>query len=137
MSTAPSSRPQGALPCQRFGSTARNSWVRSPVRRSKRPSRVPWLARDRECSILPCVNIGEEANVIPRLPCVLGAVLAAAAATGCASHEYVRGTHDPGIDRPAMSTGLDKDDIERTLQTLLNQMRDAPIMTEWRTRAGQ
>jgi PBP1b-binding outer membrane lipoprotein LpoB len=36
-----------------------------------------------------------------------------------------------------MSTGLDKDDIERTLQTLLNQLRDAPIMNEWRTRAGQ
>jgi PBP1b-binding outer membrane lipoprotein LpoB len=56
---------------------------------------------------------------------------------GCASKEYVRGSDDPSIDRPAMSTGLDKDDIERTLQTLLNQMREAPIMTDWRTRAGQ
>jgi PBP1b-binding outer membrane lipoprotein LpoB len=56
---------------------------------------------------------------------------------GCASREYVRGADDPSIDRPAMSTGLDKDDIERSLQTLLNQMREAPIMTEWRMRAGQ
>jgi hypothetical protein len=55
----------------------------------------------------------------------------------CASKEYVRGADDPTIDRPAMSTGLDKDDIGRTLQTLLNQMREAPIMTEWRVRAGQ
>jgi penicillin-binding protein activator len=58
------------------------------------------------------------------------------AATGCAK-EYVRGADEPGIDRPAMSTGLDKDDIQRTLQTLLNQLRDAPIMTEWRIKAGQ
>jgi PBP1b-binding outer membrane lipoprotein LpoB len=55
---------------------------------------------------------------------------------GCASHEYVRGSDEPGIDQPAMSTGLDKDDIERSLQTLLNQMREAPVMVEWRTRAG-
>jgi penicillin-binding protein activator len=60
-----------------------------------------------------------------------------AGSTACATHEYVRGADDPSIDRPAMSTGLDKDDIERTLQTLLNQMREAPIMTEWRTRAGE
>jgi PBP1b-binding outer membrane lipoprotein LpoB len=62
--------------------------------------------------------------------------LAVVASTGCAK-EYVRGTDDPSIDSAAMSTGLDKDDIERTLQTLLNQLRDAPIMNEWRTRAGQ
>jgi uncharacterized protein (TIGR02722 family) len=65
------------------------------------------------------------------------ALCAAALAAGCASKEYVRGADDPSIDRPAMSTGLDKDDIERSLQTLLNQMRAAPVMTEWRTRAGQ
>jgi hypothetical protein len=69
----------------------------------------------------------------------LGVVLTlgASGATGCASHEYVRGSDDPSIDRAAMSTGLDKDDIERTLQTLLNQLRDAPVMTEWRVKAGQ
>jgi PBP1b-binding outer membrane lipoprotein LpoB len=74
----------------------------------------------------------------PRLPLVFFAMLGAAgSAAGCASHEYVRGSDEPGIDQPAMSTGLDKDDIERTLQTLLNQMREAPIMTEWRVHAGQ
>jgi uncharacterized protein (TIGR02722 family) len=69
----------------------------------------------------------------------LGLIAAAAAPlflAGCASHEYVRGSDEPGIDQPAMSTGLDKDDIQRTLQTLLNQMRDAPIMVDWRTKAG-
>jgi len=71
----------------------------------------------------------------PRL--LLPSLLAlAAVAAGCAGKEYVRGADDPSIDQPAMSTGLDKDDIERTLQTLLNQMREAPVMTEWRVRAG-
>jgi PBP1b-binding outer membrane lipoprotein LpoB len=62
---------------------------------------------------------------------------AAATLPACANREVVRGSDDPSVDRAAMSTGLDKDDIERSLQTLLNQMRDAPVMTEWRVRAGQ
>jgi penicillin-binding protein activator len=69
-------------------------------------------------------------------PLVLAAFLPLAA-SGCATREYVRGSDDPTVDAPAMSTSLDKDDIQRTLQTLLNQLRDAPIMTEWRVRAGQ
>jgi PBP1b-binding outer membrane lipoprotein LpoB len=66
----------------------------------------------------------------------LALVTAIVAMAGCAP-QYVRGTDDPSVDRAAMSTGLDKDDIERSLQTLLNQMRDAQIMTEWRVKAGQ
>jgi hypothetical protein len=61
----------------------------------------------------------------------------AAALPGCASREYVRGADDPTVDAPAMSTSLDKDDIQRTLMTLLNQLRDSPVMTEWRGRAAQ
>jgi PBP1b-binding outer membrane lipoprotein LpoB len=56
---------------------------------------------------------------------------------GCGGPTYQRGSDHPGLDSPAMSTGLDKDDIERTLQTLLNQLRAAPIMDEWRIKAGQ
>jgi penicillin-binding protein activator len=67
---------------------------------------------------------------------VLG-VLAIGPAAGCATREYVRGSDEPGIDQPAMSTALDKDDIERSLQKLLDQLREAPIMVEWRVRAGQ
>ncbi len=69
---------------------------------------------------------------------LLGFVVAfGASAAGCATKEYVRGSDEPGIDQPAMSTGLDKDDIERTLQKLLNQLREAEVMNEWRTKAGQ
>ncbi len=59
------------------------------------------------------------------------------AAAGCGNREYVRGADDPSVDRPAMSTGLDKDDMERSLQSLLNGLRIAPIMTEWRGKAAQ
>src|SRR5450631_4802843 len=63
--------------------------------------------------------------------------LAAPLAAGCANKEYVRGSDQPGIDQPAMSTGLDKDDIQRSLHKLLDQLRAAPIMDEWRVKAGQ
>ena len=63
--------------------------------------------------------------------------LAAPLVAGCANKEYVRGSDQPGIDQPAMSTGLDKDDIQRSLHKLLDQMRAAPIMDEWRIKAGQ
>ncbi|MGA2449126.1 MAG: penicillin-binding protein activator LpoB [Polyangiaceae bacterium] len=59
-----------------------------------------------------------------------------ALSAGCGK-EYVRGADDPSVDRAAMSTGLDKDDIERALQTLLNQLRAAPVVNEWRIKAGQ
>src|SRR5579883_270555 len=74
-------------------------------------------------------------NPTLRTLCLLGA--ACLLSPACAHKEYVRGADDPSIDEPAMSTGLDKDDIERTLQKLLNEMREAPVMTEWRTRAAQ
>jgi len=64
------------------------------------------------------------------------AVATSAGATGCATREVVRGSDDPSINAPAMSTSLDREDIQRTLSRLLNQMRDAPIMGEWRARAG-
>lgn len=63
--------------------------------------------------------------------------LGALTTTGCATREVVRGSDEPGIDSPAMSTSLDKEDIQRSLMKLLNQMRDAPVMVEWRMRAGQ
>jgi PBP1b-binding outer membrane lipoprotein LpoB len=76
----------------------------------------------------------------PFLSCIPPVTLAATlslGAGGCAGREYVRGADDPTVDAPAMSTSLDKDDIQHTLQTLLNQLRDSPVMTEWRVHAGQ
>jgi TolB-like protein len=50
---------------------------------------------------------------------------------------YVRGSQDPSIDNPAMSTGLDKDDIQRMMSENLNNLRTAPIMDAWRSHHSQ
>ena len=57
--------------------------------------------------------------------------LVAFTASGC-EKEVVRGANDPSIDSHALSTGLDKDDIQRALHETLNNLRAAPIMNEWR-----
>jgi hypothetical protein len=56
------------------------------------------------------------------------------APSGCGGKEYVRGTQDPSIDDPAMSTGLDKRDVQKMLSDNLNDLRVAPVMNEWRSR---
>jgi PBP1b-binding outer membrane lipoprotein LpoB len=71
-----------------------------------------------------------------RLPSTVALALTAGLlAGGCAGREYVRGADDPSVDREAMSTSLDKVDMERTLQTLLNQLRTSPVMDTWRDKA--
>ncbi|MBK6693265.1 MAG: penicillin-binding protein activator LpoB [Myxococcales bacterium] len=61
---------------------------------------------------------------------------AALALAGC-SKEYVRGSNDPSIDNPAMSTGLDKEDIQRMLSESLGKLRNAPLMELWRGNRGK
>jgi penicillin-binding protein activator len=63
---------------------------------------------------------------------LLPVTLLALSATGCGK-EVVRGANDPSIDAHALSTGLDKDDIQRALHETLNNLRTAPIMNEWRS----
>jgi hypothetical protein len=65
------------------------------------------------------------------------AVVLALSAVGCGgATEVVRDTHDPAIDNAALSTGLDKDDIQRMLSECLNNLRTAPVMEQWRARGG-
>lgn len=62
----------------------------------------------------------------------------ALALSGCGgATEVVRDTHDPSIDNAALSTGLDKDDIQRMLAECLNNLRTAPIMDQWRAQGGR
>jgi hypothetical protein len=51
--------------------------------------------------------------------------------SGCGGNEVVRG---PASDSAALSTGIDKDDIQRMLSENLNNLRAAPIMNDWRAR---
>jgi hypothetical protein len=67
------------------------------------------------------------------LSMVTVAVVSLAAASGCSSNrEYVRGVHEPEVDAPAMSTSLDKDDIQRMVAENLNHLRNSPLMDGWR-----
>jgi hypothetical protein len=54
---------------------------------------------------------------------------------GCGK-SVVRGSNEPGIDSAAMSTGLDKTDIQRMLKEALDDLRTAPVMGEWRQKGG-
>jgi penicillin-binding protein activator len=56
---------------------------------------------------------------------------------GCGGKEVVRDSNDPSIDNAAMSTGLDKDDIQRMLKENLDSLRTAPVMDMWRSDKGQ
>ncbi|MBX3233859.1 MAG: hypothetical protein KIT84_31410 [Labilithrix sp.] len=51
---------------------------------------------------------------------------------GCGK-EVVRGADDPSIDRAAVSTSLDKEDMKRALKETLNKFRASPVMNQWRT----
>jgi penicillin-binding protein activator len=59
-------------------------------------------------------------------------VFVAVFALGCGK-EVVRGANDPSVDAHALSTSLDKEDIQRSLRDTLNKLRASPIMNEWRT----
>ena len=75
-------------------------------------------------------------NMLPRslAAFAIGVPLLTAA---CARPEYVRGSQEPGIDSPAMSTGLDKQDIQQMLKENLNNLRTSPVMDQWRQGRGK
>ena len=66
----------------------------------------------------------------------LSFVSIALALTGCGP-SYTRGSQDPSVDNAAMSTGLDKDDIQRMLSENLNHLRTSPVMDIWRSHRSQ
>jgi TolB-like protein len=70
-------------------------------------------------------------------PALLATALAALGTPGCEHKEYVRGADQPGIDNPAMSTGLDKRDIQQMLKENLDDLRLAPVMNDWRQKGGK
>src|SRR5437867_13193755 len=71
----------------------------------------------------------------PRFFCAMTAAMALATTAAC-HKEYVRDSNDPSIDNPAMSTGIDKDDIQRMLSENLNHLRNSPMMDLWRSHRG-
>ncbi len=65
---------------------------------------------------------------------VMGVVLASLA--GCGP-TYTRGSQDPSIDSNAMSTGLDRVDMQKMLSENLDDLRTKPIMDRWRQGGGK
>lgn len=63
---------------------------------------------------------------------VVALPILALTASGCGK-EVVRGADDPSVDSHALSTGLDKEDIQRACKQILDKMRVSPVMNEWRT----
>jgi PBP1b-binding outer membrane lipoprotein LpoB len=59
------------------------------------------------------------------------------ALVACGGKQYVRSAQDPTIDSAAMSTGIDKDDVQRMLSENLDVLRTAPVMERWRQDRGQ
>jgi penicillin-binding protein activator len=55
-------------------------------------------------------------------------------AAGCAHHtRAVRGDDEPGLDYAAMSTGLDRRDLQRMLNENMERMRASSIVQRWST----
>jgi uncharacterized protein (TIGR02722 family) len=70
--------------------------------------------------------------LFPRLVFCLSLSVLSLGSLGCGK-EVVRGADDPSVDAHALSTGLDKEDMKRSLKETLNKLRSSPVMNEWRT----
>ncbi|MEM9693424.1 MAG: penicillin-binding protein activator LpoB [Myxococcota bacterium] len=57
-------------------------------------------------------------------------LLGASVGAGCGP-EYVRGADDPSIDDPAMSTGLDKRDLQRAISKQMESFLEAKVAKRW------
>ncbi|MDB4942439.1 MAG: Lipoprotein [Labilithrix sp.] len=67
------------------------------------------------------------------MPALAATFALATSSVACGGHEVVRGSNDPSVDNNALSTGLDKEDIQHALNETLNNLRAAPVMNEWRS----
>jgi len=64
--------------------------------------------------------------------CVLSLLTGYSGLVGCSSGpRAVRGTDEPGLDYEAMSTGLDKRDLQRMLNENMQVMRNSAVVQRW------
>ncbi len=59
------------------------------------------------------------------LLCALGTTIA------CGGPQVVRGQDEPGLDQEALSTGLDKRDLEKMLRQNLDSLKNAAVIKRW------
>ncbi len=60
-----------------------------------------------------------------------GFLLFVAIALGACGPKAVRGSETPGLDDQAMSTGLDKKDLEKLLHENMKALQAAPVIQRW------
>jgi uncharacterized protein (TIGR02722 family) len=60
-----------------------------------------------------------------------GFLLLLALALGACGPKAVRGSETPGLDDEAMSTGLDKKDLEKLLSENMKALQAAPVIQRW------
>lgn len=61
-----------------------------------------------------------------------GAFLCAMGMTvACGGPQVVRGQDEPGLDQEALSTGLDKRDLEKMLRENLDSLKNAAVIKRW------
>ena len=60
-----------------------------------------------------------------------GLVLASASVTACGGPKAVRGSDVQGLDDAAMSTGLDKRDLERLLHENMEALQASALVKRW------
>jgi len=64
--------------------------------------------------------------------CIMTFVAALALLAACSSGpRAVRGTDEPGVDYAAMSTGLDKRDLQRMMNENMEAMRHSAVVQRW------
>jgi uncharacterized protein (TIGR02722 family) len=65
------------------------------------------------------------------------AMVAALSTVGCSSPQYVRGSEVDNLDDPAMSTGLDKRDLQQLMHDNMKAFIAAPIVQGWQSNQTQ
>lgn len=72
---------------------------------------------------------------IPGIPILFVSLGLASLLTGCAGPRAVRGEDTPGLDNAAMSTSLDRKDLEKALKINMEALRTSKLMAQWHTEA--
>ena len=62
---------------------------------------------------------------------MVGSLLSFALLAGCAGPRAVRGADTPGLDNAAMSTSLDRKDLEKALKISMEALRTSKLMARW------
>ena len=70
-------------------------------------------------------------NTHSRIRLILISVLSLGLLGGCAGPRAVRGQDTPGLDEAAMSTSLDRKDLQKALKISMEALRTSKLMARW------